>query len=119
MSFWVYMLHCNGGRLYVGHTENLDVRLAQHENGLIPGFTSAHLPLKLIWSEACETRDAAKEFELRLKGWSRAKKLALVRGDWTEISRLADNRLKKEGQAFDRLRQAEEGVTISTHTPIP
>ena len=110
MAFWVYMLHCNGGRLYVGHTDNLERRLWQHENATIPGFTADYRPVKLIWSDYCETRDAAKSFELRVKGWSRAKKLALVRGDWDEISRLARNRQSgeaKEGQAFDKLRQAE------------
>ena len=107
MSFWVYMLHCNGGRIYVGHTEDLEQRLAQHEHGLIPGFTANFRPVTLIWAEVCETRDAAKAFELRLKGWSRAKKLALVRGDWGEISRLAHNRQSSEGQAFDKLRQAD------------
>ena len=112
MSFWVYMLHCNGGRLYVGHTEDLERRLAQHEQGLIQGFTANFLPVKLIWSELCETRDAAKAFELRLKGWSRAKKLALVRGDWGEISRLARNRKDLEGQAFDKLRQADGDQSV-------
>jgi hypothetical protein len=53
-----------------------------------------------------------------LKGWSRVKKLALVRGDWGEISRLAQNAIKKEGQAFDRLRQAEEGWKVSANTPL-
>ncbi|WP_239025811.1 GIY-YIG nuclease family protein [Sphingomonas paeninsulae] len=72
----------------------------------MPGFTSAYLPVKLIWSEASETRDAAKEFEFRLKGWSRAKKIALVRGDWTEVSRLAENRVKKEGRPASSLKPA-------------
>jgi putative endonuclease len=93
MSFWVYMLHCNGGKLYVGHTDNLERRLWQHENGTIAGFTADYRPVKLIWSDYCETRDAAKSFELRLKGWSRAKKLALVHVtgglsvDWREIDK--------------------------------
>ena len=70
------MLHCNAGRFYVGHTDDLDRRMAQHETA-----------------------------ERKLKGWSRAKKLALIRGDWDEIGRLARNREgQKEVQAFDKLR---------------
>ena len=94
MTFWAYMLHCNGGLLYVGHTDNLDRRIAQHESGSIPGFTCDHLPVKLIWSEAFGTRIEALEAERRLKGWSKAKKLALVRGDWALISALAKGKGK-------------------------
>lgn len=89
MTFWVHMLHCNGGLLYVGHTDNPDNRIARHESGAVPGFTRDHLPVQLIWSESLGTRIEALEAERRLKGWSKAKKLALVRGDWDLISALA------------------------------
>ena len=89
MSFWTYLLHCNAGRFYVGHTDNLERRMAQHETGALPGFTRAYLPVALVWSQEFHTRDEAREMEKRLKGWSRAKKLALIRGDWADISRLA------------------------------
>lgn len=89
MSFWVYMLHCKGGVFYIGHTENLEVRVGQHKQGLVKGFTCDKLPLELVWSEHFAARLEALESERRLKGWSRAKKLALIRGDWAEISRLA------------------------------
>ena len=92
MSFWAYMLHCNAGRFYVGHTDDLERRLWQHETGAIRGFTLAYLPVKLVWSQDFTTREEAKAAEKQIKGWSRAKKLALIRGDWTEISRLARNR---------------------------
>ena len=92
MSFWAYMLHCNAGRFYVGHTDNLERRIAQHETGAIAGFTRNYLPVKLVWCQDFASREEAKAAEKRMKGWSRAKKLALVRGDWEEISRLARNR---------------------------
>ena len=103
MTFWTYMLHCNAGRFYVGHTDDLGHRMAQHETGALPGFTRDFLPVRLVWSDTFPTRDEAKSAELRLKGWSRAKKLALIRGDWSEISKLSRSR-KDEGQAFDKLR---------------
>ena len=86
MPFWAYMLHCRGGFFYTGHTDDLDRRIAQHETGAIPGYTRDHLPVKLVWSQDFATRDEAKEAERRIKGWSRAKKLALIRGDWDAIS---------------------------------
>jgi putative endonuclease len=86
------MLHCNAGRLYVGHTDDLEPRLWQHETGEIRGFTRSYLPVKLVWSQEFATRHEAKAAEKQLKGWSRAKKLALIRGDWDEISRLAKSK---------------------------
>jgi predicted GIY-YIG superfamily endonuclease len=56
MSFWAYMLHCRGGSFYVGHTDNLEDRVAQHQSGSIRGFTRDHLPVKLVWSQEFSTR---------------------------------------------------------------
>ncbi len=89
VTFWTYMLHCNAGRFYVGHTDDLERRMAQHGTGQIRGFTRDYLPVTLVWSEEFPTRNEALSAERKLKGWSRAKKLALIRGDWVEISRLA------------------------------
>lgn len=89
MPFWTYMLHCNAGRLYTGHTDDLERRVADHKAGRFEGFTKNWRPVELVWSQEFATRDEAKAAEKRIKGWSRAKKLALIRGDWGEISRLA------------------------------
>ncbi len=83
------MLHCRGGYFYVGHTDDIDKRIGEHKSGLIPGFTADHQPVELVWSDQFENRDDAKAAERKLKGWSRAKKLALIRGDWERISALA------------------------------
>ncbi len=101
------MLHCNGGALYVGHSDDLERRIGQHEQGAIPGFTASRLPVKLIWSESFSTRAEALEMERRLKGWSRAKKLALVRSDWTEISCLARTK-EKDGASTGSARTVGE-----------
>ena len=55
-------------------------------------YTAKRLPVELVWSDAFPTRDEAFAAEQRIKGWSRAKKEALTRGDWDEIKRLARNR---------------------------
>src|SRR5688572_23290597 len=89
MSFWVYMLHCRGGVFYTGHTDELERRIADHQSGRVSGFTSKYLPVELVWSQEFPSRIEALEAERRIKGWSRKKKLALIRGDWMEISRLS------------------------------
>ena len=89
MGFWAYILHCRGGAYYTGHTDNLPSRIAQHESGTIAAFTSDKLPVVLVWSQEFSTRIEALEAERRIKGWSRAKKMALIRGDWDKISVLA------------------------------
>jgi predicted GIY-YIG superfamily endonuclease len=86
------MLRCNDGSYYTGHTEDLDVRLAQHQRGTLPGYTHTRRPVELAWCEAFETRYEALAAERQIKGWSRAKKEALIVGDWTRISELARNR---------------------------
>ena len=101
MNFWCYMLHCNAGRMYVGHTDDLERRIWQHETGALRGFTRNHLRVRLVWCQEFGTREEAKAAEKQIKGWSRAKKLGLIRGDWQEISRLAKS---KAG-----LRQAQAG----------
>ena len=60
MSFWAYMLDCNAGRLYVGHTDDLERRLWQHETGAMRGFTRNYLPVKLVSCQEFTTREEAK-----------------------------------------------------------
>ena len=94
MPFWTYILHCRGGAFYTGHSDDLEYRVAQHKSGMVAGFTQDKLPVELVWSQEFGTRQEAFEAERRIKGWSRAKKLALIRGDWGAISNHAK---KKSG----------------------
>lgn len=89
MSFWVYILRCADGSYYTGHTDDLARRLAEHDAGQIAGYTATRGPLTLLFSEEFATREEALGSERRIKGWSRKKKGAMIRGDWTEVSRLA------------------------------
>ena len=50
------------------------------------------LPVEFLWSESFPTRDDAFAAERKLKGWSRAKKEALMAGDWVLVSELARGR---------------------------
>lgn len=89
MGFWVYLLRCGDGSYYAGHTDDLAARMAQHETGALGGYTATRKPVKLVWNQEVSTREEALAAELRIKGWSRAKKEALIEGDWSEIQRLA------------------------------
>jgi len=85
--FWIYILKCSDGSYYTGHTDNLELRMAQHVSGYFPGcYTSSRLPLHLVYSQEIDTREAALSAERQIKGWSRKKKEALIRGDWEAVS---------------------------------
>ncbi len=86
--FHVYILRCGDGSYYAGHTDDLDARMMQHHDGLI-GYTSARKPLELVWQGEFEAREGAIAFEQQIKGWTRAKKEALIAGDWNRIQELA------------------------------
>jgi putative endonuclease len=89
MRFWVYIVRCADGSYYTGHSDNLERRIAAHQSGEIKSYTSTRLPIELVYSQEFVTRTEALEHERQIKGWSRKKKEALMRGDWEEISRLA------------------------------
>ena len=89
MTFWVYLLRCRDGSYYAGHTDNLEKRLGEHQSGTMCDWTRRRRPVDLVWSEMVSTREDALAFELRIKGWTRAKKEALIAGDWARITELA------------------------------
>jgi predicted GIY-YIG superfamily endonuclease len=65
--------------LYTGHTDDLERRIAQHQSGYFSAcYTFKRRPVTLIWCQEFESRTAALEAERKIKGWTRAKKLALA-----------------------------------------
>ena len=92
MAFYAYLLRCNDGTYYAGHTDDLDQRMAHHQSGALGGYTARRRPVTLVWHETFQTRDDAFAVERKLKGWSRAKKEALIAGDWPLVQSLACNR---------------------------
>lgn len=99
VMFSLYILECVDGALYVGHTDNLDERMRQHEAGKSDAYTAKRHPLKLIHVEEFETRYEALMMERKLKGWSRAKKLAYIAGDWSAVHRLSKGKHQHEREA--------------------
>ena len=89
MSFYVYILRCADGSYYTGHTDNLEKRLAAHNAGEIRGYTYSRRPVRLVFQEEFHSREEAFLRERRIKGWSRAKKEALMKGEWTSLQSLS------------------------------
>src|SRR3546814_16131968 len=75
-----------------------DVCSSDLQTGEIPGYTATRRPVELVWSAEFTTRFEALEAERQIKGWSRAKKEALIRSDWTTIRKLASRaKLLRDG----------------------
>jgi putative endonuclease len=94
MGAFVYMLHCADNSYYVGITisDDLSKRVAEHETGAYRGHTFFRRPVTLVWSEHFDRITDAIANERKLKGWSRAKKEALARGDWDQLKHLSKRR---------------------------
>ncbi|WP_424362724.1 GIY-YIG nuclease family protein [Methylocystis parvus] len=86
----VYILLCADGSYYTGLTRNeVETRVSEHNLGINAEYTSRRRPVKLVWSEHFERLTDAIAMERQLKGWSRAKKEALIRGDYSALPALA------------------------------
>lgn len=94
MGAFVYMLQCADGSYYVGSARGNDLgqRVAEHQAGAYQGYTSTRRPVQLVWSEYFDRITDAIAAERNIKGWSRAKKEALIRNDWAKIKLLARRR---------------------------
>jgi predicted GIY-YIG superfamily endonuclease len=88
--YYVYMLQCADGSFYVGVTSDLELRIAQHRDGAFPScYTYMRRPLLLVWSQDFKDADDAIRCEKQIKGWRRAKKAALISGNWELIRTLS------------------------------
>ena len=89
---WVYILRCSDGSYYTGLTRNElpEAREQQHNDATFPdAYTSTRRPVKLVYGEYLDRVIDAIEAERKIKGWSRAKKKALIAGDWGLVQILA------------------------------
>ena len=89
----LYILGCSDGSYYVASTSNLEIRLAQHQAGDGGRYTAQRLPVKLLYS--CQFGSPYEAFlrERQVKGWSRQKKEALIRGEYEALVELARSKL--------------------------
>jgi putative endonuclease len=75
---YVYILSSQTQVLYTGSTNDLHRRMYRHKSGLIPGFTHEYCVTRLVYFECHASIRAGVERERKIKGWRRAKKLALI-----------------------------------------
>ncbi len=92
MPHFIYILQCADDSYYVGHTENLAAREQAHNEGRGARYTAARRPVRIVYSETCESLDTAVSREQQIKRWSRAKKTALVEGNLTHLRHLSRRR---------------------------
>src|SRR5882672_3903485 len=86
---YLYILRCADGRYYVGTTrKSLDERLGEHNAGLHAGFTATRRPVTMVFAQHFETIVDAVAAERQVKGWSRAKKEAMINGEWNRLPEL-------------------------------
>jgi predicted GIY-YIG superfamily endonuclease len=87
--WYTYVLKCDDGSFYTGHTNDLAERLSKHNAGRGPKWTACRLPVELAYQECHETKEAAIKHEKQIKKWSRSKKEALVNGDKQKLKSLS------------------------------
>jgi putative endonuclease len=96
-GIYVCMLRCADGSYYVGSATGHDLtpRIDQHNAGSYPGYTFTRRPVVLVWSEHFDRITDGIAAERQIKGWSRAKKEALMSSNWASLSRLSSRRAGK------------------------
>jgi putative endonuclease len=102
MTVGMYMLRCGDGSYYVGSSRNVEARAAQHASGHGAAYTAGRLPVELVFVHECESVAEAYGIEKRVQGWSRAKREALIRGEFAllpSLSRSAYRRSAEDARA--------------------
>ena len=89
-SYYVYILLCADSTYYTGVTNNITLRVKQHELAKDPAsYTAQRLPIKLVWAQQFKYINDAIAWEKRIKRWSKAKKEALINSEYEKLPLLA------------------------------
>ena len=89
-TYWVYIMTNRSKMLYTGVTNNIARRVYEHKKKLVPGFTRRYNITCLVYFEATHDVRAAIRREKHIKGWLRAKKVALIKSanpNWDDLSK--------------------------------
>jgi len=88
-TYWIYILASRSRNLYAGVTNDLQRRMTEHRQGLVPGFTSRYKIFRMVHCEQfADIRDAIAR-EKEIKGWRREKKIWLIERDnptWQDLA---------------------------------
>ena len=93
-DFYVYILKCSDNSYYVGHTDNIEQRISEHQFNHYNCYTSTRLPIEVVFVQSFCSRDEAFNVERQIKKWNRQKKEALIKEDWNKISLLGKKKFK-------------------------
>ncbi len=89
-TYYVYILECSDKSYYTGVTNNLEVRVNQHNaREDTSSYVYSRRPVKLVWSTHFNSIENAIALEKKIKSWSRAKKEALIAGNFEALKALA------------------------------
>jgi predicted GIY-YIG superfamily endonuclease len=92
MPAWFYILRLKSGNLYIGSTTDLEKRYEDHCSGRACRTTKFDSPAAIVLSEQFKTFSQARLRESQVKRWSRAKKEALISGDFATLENLAKSK---------------------------
>lgn len=81
---YTYIVRCKDETLYCGWTNNLEKRIASHNQGTGAKYTRNRRPVELVYYEAFDTKEAAMRREYEIKQMSRNQKLALIDKNWSD-----------------------------------
>jgi len=96
---YLYILHCADGSYYRGTArQGLELRVAEHNSAAFGGYTATRRPVTLVYSQRFEQITGAIAAERQVKGWSRAKKEALIRGDLEALRALSKRTSKAKAE---------------------
>ena len=96
MPYYVYILRCADASYYTGSTGGLGRRLTEHQRGVeASAYTFRRRPIDLVWAEEVQTHNEALLHERQIKGWSRSKTEALIRGDYQLIHEIVRSERRK------------------------
>ncbi len=88
--YYVYILSSPSGTLYIGVTNDIKRRVAEHKSGINEGFSKLYGCKYLVYVESFYDINEAIAREKEIKGWRREKKMILIRSknrDWRDLSR--------------------------------
>jgi len=103
----VYILASKRGVLYTGVTSRLDTRMIEHRRKMVPGFTKTYNVTRMVYYESFGDIRAAIAREKEIKGWLRAKKIALIESSNPSWRDLAADFLPKDAQSVWFSRHSE------------
>jgi putative endonuclease len=90
--WYVYILQCRNKALYTGVTNDIERRFKDHQAGNGGHYTSYNRPKRILYKEKFKNLSEAKTREQQIKRWSKTKKLALIKGNRTELINLSKSR---------------------------